>query len=103
MTSISRDNKIDFIKFIGLSLIILAHVHPPFVLFQIRCFDVPLMLFASGLAFSGKSIDNYIKFVLPRTKRLICPLYVFLSVYFAILFICGGGSALKKWRAHTCL
>lgn len=42
-----RNNCIDLLRFWGLSLIILAHVNPPGILFHIRCFDVPLMLFVS--------------------------------------------------------
>lgn len=80
----ARVNSIDILKFIGLSLIILAHVNPPYLLAQIRCFDVPLMLFVSGLAYSNKSIDNYWRFILPRCKRLVIPIFLFLSVYFVM-------------------
>lgn len=84
-----RDHYIDFLKFIGLSLIILAHVQAPFLISQVRCFDVPLMLFASGLVFSRKDIDSYWGFVIPRTKRLIYPIYIFLTVLFLWHIIAG--------------
>lgn len=77
---------IDFLKFVGLSLIILAHVSPPHLLFEFRSMDVPLMVFASGLAFSGKVVPDFIKFVIPRTKRLVVPVYFFLFVYFSAEF-----------------
>ncbi len=76
-----RDPYIDLLRFIGLSLIILAHVTPPYVLGQLRSFDVPLMLFVSGLATSGKCITNYWDYVWKRTKRLIFPVWLFLAVY----------------------
>lgn len=49
-----RDLSIDLMRAIGLLCVILAHVNPPATLMQIRCFDVPLMLFVSGLVFSGR-------------------------------------------------
>lgn len=82
-----RDNSIDILRFIGLSLIVLAHIHPPEVLFNFRCFDVPLMIFVSGLTCSGKQIGNYWEYIWKRTKRLIIPTYLFLTAYFAFLFV----------------
>ncbi len=41
----SRDLYIDFLRFWDLSFIILAHVNPYNVVYQLRRFDVPLMLF----------------------------------------------------------
>lgn len=42
-----RDLYIDFLRFIGISLIILAHVEAPSGITQFRSFDVPLMVFSS--------------------------------------------------------
>jgi fucose 4-O-acetylase-like acetyltransferase len=47
----NRDLRIDILRVAGLLLIILAHVSPPFLLFQFRTFDVPLMVFVSGLSY----------------------------------------------------
>ncbi len=46
-----RDTRIDFLRFVGLIMIIFAHVNPPAVLFQLRNFDVPLMVLISGVSF----------------------------------------------------
>lgn len=81
-----RDPYIDLLRFVGLSLIILAHVTPPYVLGQLRSFDVPLMMFVSGLAASGKEIPNYWDYVWKRTKRLIVPVWLFLAVYLTIFY-----------------
>ena len=81
-----RDNRIDFLRFIGLSLIILAHVQAPFTLTQIRSFDVPLMIFISGLTLSGKQIPCYWTYVWKRTKRLIIPVWIFLAVYLSLFY-----------------
>ena len=81
-----RDPYIDLLRFVGLSLIILAHVTPPYVLGQLRSFDVPLMMFVSGLTASGKDIPNYWDYVWKRTKRLIVPVWFFLAVYLTIFY-----------------
>ena len=54
----SRDKYIDFLRFVGLAMIVLAHVKAPFTIHQIRCFDVPLMLFVSGLAYGNKTVNG---------------------------------------------
>ncbi len=74
----SRDKYIDFLRFVGLAMIVLAHVKAPFTIHQIRCFDVPLMLFVSGLAYGNRSISASWKgYYLPRLKRLLIPIYIF--------------------------
>lgn len=85
-----RDNYIDFLRFIGLSLIILAHVHSPETIHQIRCFDVPLMLFVSGLAYGNKSVNtSWNGFYLPRLKRLLIPVYLFVVCDLIALYAIG--------------
>lgn len=92
ITSTSRrDRSIDFMRFVGIALIVLAHIRDidP-LLFEFRAFDVPLMIFVSGLCFSGKTISGGVpKFLLHRTPRLIVPLYLFLTIYFALLLVAG--------------
>ena len=81
-----RDLTIDFLRFVGLSLIIIAHVQAPYKLTQIRCFDVPMMLFISGLTSSGRSAGNYLEYIVKRTKRLILPVWIFLFFYLASFY-----------------
>lgn len=84
---ISRSPTIDLMRFIGLTLIVLAHISPPETIFQIRTFDVPLMIFISGMAYSGRRPDFSPSFFIKRLKRLVLPVYIFLTVYFAAVFI----------------
>lgn len=86
----ARDGYIDFLKFVGLTMIMLAHVRPPLWLYELRSFDVPLMLFASGLAFSGRQIESQIHFLLTRTLRLVVPVYLFLTGFFAAQWLSPG-------------
>lgn len=82
----NRDLRIDFLRFLGLSLVILAHIQAPYTLTQIRSFDVPLMVFVSGLTASGKEIPCYWQYVRKRTKRLIIPVWFFLAVYLSAFY-----------------
>ena len=80
-----RDIRIDFLRFLGLSLIVLAHVDPPTWLAQLRNFDVTLMVVVSGLAFTqSKKIESYLGYLWKRIKRLLFPTWLFLSFYFLV-------------------
>lgn len=83
-----RDLYIDILRSIGILCIILAHIYAPHVVTQLRSFDVPLMLFVSGLSFSGKSIkSSLLRFYYTRALRLIIPSYIFLLLFFIIFFL----------------
>ena len=81
-----RDLYIDFLRFLGLSLVILVHINPPIDIVQVRCFDVPLMLFVSGLTVSGSITNNYKDYIIKRCKRLVLPVWMFLAVYLPVLY-----------------
>ena len=79
-----RTIKYDILRTIGLLAIILAHVNPPDLLFQIRNFDVPLMVFVSGAVyglFPAKE-KNYFVYLFRRVGRLLLPTWILLSFYF---------------------
>lgn len=86
-----RDTRIDFLRFVGLIMIIFAHVNPPALLFQLRNFDVPLMVLISGISFR-LSVKNepYIKYLWSRIQRLVFPVWIFLTFYFVLQFIVSG-------------
>lgn len=86
----SRDIHIDVMRALGLLLIFLSHSAPSVdAVMQFRCFDVPMMVFISGLTFSNKSNDNfnYWTYIKKRTVRLICPVWLFLAAYISVLAI----------------
>lgn len=87
-----RNPSIDLMRFIGLTMIVLAHIGLPggSAVFQLRCFDVPLMVFTSGLAFSGKNIGPYFPFIWKRTLRLVVPVYIFVAAYLALNPLLAG-------------
>lgn len=88
-----RIEYIDFLKFIGLTGIIIAHVGSPNWLMMLRSFDVPLMVIISSLL-ASYSIKKYnfdfksiISYYISRFKRLVFPTWIFLIIYFLLKFI----------------
>ncbi len=82
-----RDGKVDILRCIGLAMIILAHSGPPALLFNLRNFDVPLMMLVSGASFSlSYRGEPYFSYLWKRIKRLIFPVWIFLTVYFLAMF-----------------
>lgn len=84
-----RNNKIDLLRFIGLMMIILAHLKPEMIVFQLRNFDVPLMVLISGISFklSYNNKEPYFKYVWKRIKRLVFPVWFFLTFYFFFIYL----------------
>lgn len=79
-----RDDRIDILRFLGLMMIIFAHVGPPKILFQLRNFDVPLMVLVSGMSFgfSYTVSTPYLGYIWKRIKRLVFPVWTFLTIYY---------------------
>ena len=78
----------------GLATIIFAHAGPPDILFQLRNYDVPLMVLVSGMSFAlaFKPQESYAQYVWKRVKRLALPTWIFLAGYFAMLALVRPGS-----------
>lgn len=89
LKNIERVKFVDYMRVLGLLLIILAHSQPNNIVFQIRTFDVPLMVYISAISFS-KSNKDYLSFshissyFLKRIKRLVIPTWIFLIIFFSI-------------------
>lgn len=110
-TMTSRLDYIDFLKFIGLTGIIIAHVGAPSWAMMLRSFDVPLMVILSSIL-AEKSYRKIKKHDLTsanvyfflRIKRLVLPTWMFLTLYFLIEAVLGGGfDSIKYYIASYCL
>lgn len=88
MTIMKRDLKIDSLRAIGILCIILAHVGCPGLLFQLRNFDVVLMVFLIGTMYARNQSNRstHSAYIRKRFKRLIVPTWEFLVIYFLICF-----------------
>ncbi|MCM4167351.1 hypothetical protein KCTC52924_02934 [Arenibacter antarcticus] len=85
-----RNIKLDLIRFSGVLIIMIAHSSPPSWLFQLRNFGTPLLILGSALTYSfiykNRSINKR-EFFKKRLKRLIIPLWVFLTFFFLFFWI----------------
>jgi len=90
---VKRNNIYDALRFIGISCIILAHVGSPKLVFQMRNFDVPLMVLISGISFvqfSSTHYTTYLKYLYSIFTRLIIPTWIFLFFYHTVEFVVSG-------------
>ena len=60
----------------------MAHICPPPIVLNARTFDVPLMIFVSGMTFYGKNISYSWSYLYHRFARLVFPVWIFLTIYF---------------------
>lgn len=86
-----RDLKFDFLKAVGIISIILAHTIPKdeTFIYQLRNFDVPLMVIVSGALFWQTSADkNYslLDYLKKRCYRLLLPTWIFLLFFFVAAY-----------------
>ncbi len=110
-----REGYVDFLKFVGLTAIIIAHINPPNWLFMVRSFDVPLMVILSSLlgresykrvasARNAKALDSALRFYSARFKRLVFPTWIFLILYFSLrLLITRTPYTLEYYIDSFCL
>ena len=94
---VKRIGYIDFLKFIGVTAIIIAHVGAPDWLRMIRSFDVPLMVIVSAMLgersykkYSGAGLALAGRYCLSRFKRLVFPTWLFQLLFFTALFCVTG-------------
>jgi hypothetical protein len=82
--TLSRDSRVDFLKTIGLFCIFLAHANPPGFVFQVRNFDVVLLVFLSGVLSSNVLVNNFEdvkRYWVHRLFRLLIPTWIFLLFF----------------------
>ena len=84
-----RDTTIDIMRVIGIMLIILAHVSPPEFLFQLRTFDVPMMIFISGMSYyvASKKDVKIVPYVKSRFRRLVVPAWIFITLFYITIYV----------------
>jgi fucose 4-O-acetylase-like acetyltransferase len=82
----NRDHVIDLMRALGLILIVLAHTITFGTFgFQLRNFDVPMMVVVSGMAFAVTAPEqlNLLPYYWKRVLRLVLPTWVFLTLFFS--------------------
>lgn len=86
-----RIKYLDYMKFIGICCLFLAHVQGPFILEEIRGFDVPMMVLISGFlaTTSITKTSSTFEYLKKRIKRLVIPSWIFLLLFYAAMLIIG--------------
>lgn len=83
-----RDLGIDLLRAIGLLCIILAHVNPPHLLWELRSFDVVMMVCISTISYTEYSKPQpYLKYLKGRIKRLLFPTWEYILLLGAVFYI----------------
>ncbi|MFE4714635.1 acyltransferase family protein, partial [Paenibacillus sp. NPDC056722] len=89
---IERNTSIDIMRSICTLLIMLAHVELPNLLFNLRTFDVTVLIFLSGISMSYESQIRTVSFgryLWKRVKKLLIPTYIVLSlIFFGVYVLC---------------
>lgn len=87
----ARLDYIDFLKVVGLTGIIIAHVGSPRWVHMLRNFDVPLLVIISSLLaeksykkYEGNGLKSAGQYFLSRFQRLVLPTWIFLTLYFLL-------------------
>lgn len=106
----TRINYLDFLKFIGLTAILSAHVGSPDPIMMLGSFDVPIMVIVSSILgersyrkYEGKGIGSAADYFISRIKRLVVPTWIFLTLYFGVFFLMGQKQDMKYYIYSYCL
>lgn len=94
-----RNYTIDLLRVLGTFTVIMAHIDPPNLLFQIRAFDVLMLVFISGMSFVGSSKYTYKEYLIRRCDRLLKPTYICMTTLFLLCYACC--SLLNKEQLYT--
>lgn len=84
---IMRNPFIDNLRGIAFIMLFIAHTMPNSFWYNIRQFDVPLIVFCSGLAYSNKNVSFSWQWIIKRLKRLYYPILIFLTIFFSASYI----------------
>jgi len=82
---IQRDSYIDFLRGVGLLLLVVAHTAPPAFFLDLRSFDVPLMVMISAICY--RPVNYKGGYYMRRFKRIYCPVAFFLTIFFLLSYM----------------
>lgn len=86
-----REYYIDVIKTMAVVCLFIAHVDAPAIIQELRGFDVPLMVFLSGMLAveSYRRTDSDSEYILKRMERLVIPTWIFLVIFYTCMCLVG--------------
>lgn len=79
-----RDDYIDFLRGMGLLLLVVAHTWAPITLSTLRTFDVPLMVMISAMCYKPvkKDLKSVKRYLWKRFLRIYIPVFTFVNIFF---------------------
>ncbi|MDE6027573.1 MAG: acyltransferase [Muribaculaceae bacterium] len=82
-----RDSYIDFLRGLGLLLLVVAHTWAPLTLTSIRTFDVPLMVIVSAMCYKPiqKDFISIKTYLWKRFLRIYVPVFIFVNLFFTAI------------------
>ena len=95
-----RNTYVDFLRALGLLLLIGVHVDAPGWYKPLRSFDVPLMVFISALCYHPHRTGGYLRYCIKRFKRIYTPVFIFLTLFF-ILDIIGNSLTIFQLFSYS--
>ena len=85
-----RVRSIDFLRFLGALLVMLAHTEPPPWLFHLRNFGTPLLIVVAALSVVVVFRERPLRpaeFLKKRLLKLTVPAWLFLSFFFGVVLV----------------
>lgn len=86
----TRDAIVDRLRILGIFLVILAHCPIPDYVFEVRQFDVAMLVMISGMSYllscRRHVEEKWTTYVWRRFKRLVLPVWALLTVYFVFFY-----------------
>ena len=82
-----RNLSIDYLKFVALLCLLIAHISTNFILLQIRNFDVNLLVILSAMLASDSVVrhsGNTLSYIRKRFVRLVIPTWIFITFYLLV-------------------
>lgn len=100
-----RNTVVDTLKAVGILCVVFAHVNPPWYLFDIRTFDVCMLVFASGmtLKYHAGTWTDYFLYIQKRFRRLIVPTWSFILFYYLLSGILCRNNPQWSFSVSDCI
>jgi len=96
----ARDPYIDFMRALGLLLLVGIHVNAPEWYSPMRSFDVPLMAMVSAICYKSLT-GGYLRYFQKRVRRIYVPVFTFLTIFFALSFIGECAVGIPDWSLSS--
>ncbi len=98
----TRDSYIDFLRAVGLLLLVVAHTWAPLTLSTIRTFDVPLMVIVSAMCYKPIKQDFHSikKYMWKRFLRIYIPVFIFVNLFFLLTWVLEGHYDLTYYSVY---